>query len=167
MKKICIVGAGPVGCYLAYLLAQKGYNIEIFEEHKVIGMPFQCTGLLTSSLEKIIPVKKEFLVNRINDVCVKAGNQKISFSWTEVIKYLIAIAALVGFSWFIIYLIGKTTNASELEWTRAVYLLSGVEAVAFAAAGFIFGREVNRQRAEKAEQRASKSELENIESLKR
>jgi hypothetical protein len=96
-----------------------------------------------------------------------AEDQKISFSWTEVIKYLIAIAALVGFSWFIIYLIGKTTNASELEWTRAVYLLSGVEAVAFAAAGFIFGREVNRQRAEKAEQRASKSELENIESLKK
>ena len=41
--------------------------------------------------------------------------------------------------------------ASDLEWARATYLLNGLEALAFAGAGFFFGREVNRQRAERAE----------------
>src|SRR5687768_16157798 len=44
-------------------------------------------------------------------------------------------------------------------WDRAVFLLTGLEAVAFAATGFLFGRDVHRARAEKAEARAdAKSE---------
>jgi hypothetical protein len=42
-------------------------------------------------------------------------------------------------------------------WTRAAYLLGGVEAIAFAAAGYFFGREVNRQRAESAEEQADQA----------
>jgi len=87
--------------------------------------------------------------------------------WTDVVKYAIAVLALAGFSWIIIDLMGKTGSASEMEWTRAVYLLSGVEAIAFAAAGFIFGREVNRQRAEKAEKRASEAQAQKEESQQR
>ena len=45
----------------------------------------------------------------------------------------------------------------EEEWARLVYLLSGVEAIAFAAAGYFFGREVNRARAEAAEEDANVS----------
>jgi hypothetical protein len=47
------------------------------------------------------------------------------------------------------------TKAPELEWNRSAYLFAGVEAIAYAAAGFLFGREVHRQRAEQAEQRAN------------
>ena len=88
-------------------------------------------------------------------------------SWSDLVKYGMAVLALVGFSWIIIYLMSKTESASEMEWTRAVYLLSGVEAIAFAAAGFIFGREVNRQRAQKAEERAFEAEAQNVVTLKR
>jgi hypothetical protein len=45
-------------------------------------------------------------------------------------------------------------EAEEGAWLRVLYLFSGVEAIAFAAAGFLFGREVNRARAEQAESRA-------------
>jgi len=31
--KIIIVGAGPVGCYTAQLLKQKGYETVLLEEH--------------------------------------------------------------------------------------------------------------------------------------
>lgn len=64
----------------------------------------------------------------------------------------IGIVALGGFAILIMHLLGRT-NAAELEWSRLVYLLSGVEAIAFAAAGYFFGREVNRKRAESAEKR--------------
>lgn len=70
----------------------------------------------------------------------------------------VALIILFFFAVIVIYMF-KRTSANEIEWGRAVYIYGGVEAVAFAAAGFLFGREVNRQRAESAESRAEKNEL--------
>ncbi len=61
---------------------------------------------------------------------------------------------LVAFAVLVIGMFQKLT-AAENEWTRAIYLYTGVEAIVFAAAGFLFGREVNRQRAESAEKTAT------------
>lgn len=65
-------------------------------------------------------------------------------------KFLVGVVALVGLAWLIHYLLHQV-GAQDPEWTRLVYLLTGVEAVAFAGAGFIFGKDVNRARAENAE----------------
>ncbi len=67
------------------------------------------------------------------------------------IPYIIAIGVLIAYGFFIYFLIGKA-DAKELDWSRLIYLFSGVEAIVFAAAGFLFGREVNRKRAENAEE---------------
>jgi preprotein translocase subunit SecF len=69
----------------------------------------------------------------------------------------VACVALAGFGALIVYMFSKL-GLQEPAWSRAVYLLNGVEAVAFAAAGFLFGREVNRGRAENAEIRANQAE---------
>lgn len=87
---------------------------------------------------------------------------KTSGGWQDGLSYVVAIAALLAFAWFIIFLLHRT-NTSELEWTRGVYLLTGVEAIVFAAAGFLFGREVNRARAEQAEARAATAEVQKSE----
>jgi hypothetical protein len=81
---------------------------------------------------------------------------RASAIWVAV-PFIVAILILIGFAWLIMYLMGEAQDASELEWTRAMYLLNGVEAVAFAAAGFLLGREVHRQQAEKAEERATEA----------
>jgi hypothetical protein len=83
-----------------------------------------------------------------------------TFSWKDLLTYIIAFLSLLGFAWFIFYLVRRTPSAGEQEWIRAIYLLNGVEAIVFAAAGFLFGREVHRVRAEKAEQRVEKAETE-------
>lgn len=79
-------------------------------------------------------------------------------SWALGFKDVVAVAvscfALTGFGVFVIALVYQL-KLPENEWSRALFLLNGVEAVAFAAAGFLFGREVNRGRAENAEQLAS------------
>jgi len=41
-----IVGAGPVGGYLAQKLAEDNLRVLILEEHSEIGRPFQCAGLV-------------------------------------------------------------------------------------------------------------------------
>jgi hypothetical protein len=57
------------------------------------------------------------------------------------------IAAFAAFVAFLLHEVGVSTAS----WERYVYLLSGVEAVVFAAVGWLFGKEVHREQAEKAE----------------
>lgn len=71
---ISIVGAGPVGSYLGYLLAKKGLEVAIYEEHAKIGVPVQCTGIVSSEVGKLIKPKPSFVVNRIQKTRVYAPN---------------------------------------------------------------------------------------------
>lgn len=58
------------------------------------------------------------------------------------------LALFAGMTLYMLRLVGAT----ETEWARAAYLFAGVEAIAFAAAGYLFGRAAHRERAERAEQ---------------
>jgi hypothetical protein len=94
----------------------------------------------------------------VNIVINQSSNSKPdSSSWMDFVKYIIALVAILAFGWFVYYMLGQT-KTDEKEWTRAVYLFQGVEAIAFAAAGFMFGKEVHRERADKAEKRANEKE---------
>jgi digeranylgeranylglycerophospholipid reductase len=60
---ISIIGAGPSGNYLAYLLAKEGKEVEVYEEHDVIGRPIQCTGIVTKAFSEIIELQSDFVEN--------------------------------------------------------------------------------------------------------
>lgn len=69
---------------------------------------------------------------------------------------LVGIAILVAFFVVLKVMFGELAAQSQ-AWERAVYLFGAVEAMAFGAAGFFFGKEVHRQRAENAETRADQA----------
>jgi hypothetical protein len=72
------------------------------------------------------------------------------------LPYLVGVLALAAYAAFVLALRQDVADgATEQEWLRLTYLFAGVESIAFAAAGFFFGREVNRGRAEQAEKRAA------------
>ncbi|MDP4012743.1 MAG: NAD(P)/FAD-dependent oxidoreductase [Candidatus Nanoarchaeia archaeon] len=71
---ISIIGGGPSGNYTAYLLAKAGKQVEVFEEHRKTGTPVQCTGLTTSMLSGLVPISKEYLVNKITRTKVYSPN---------------------------------------------------------------------------------------------
>ncbi len=51
---VIIVGAGPVGGYLARRLRENEISVLMLEEHNQIGRPFQCAGLVNpAAMEKI------------------------------------------------------------------------------------------------------------------
>lgn len=81
---------------------------------------------------------------------------------TAWIRYLvtvtIAVVLLIAFGLLVYYLNAKAGSGTELTWERRVYLFGAVEAIVFTAAGWIFGREVNRQQVNLAENRANTSE---------
>lgn len=62
-EKVAVIGAGPAGSYAAYKLAQNGYEVDLFEEHDVVGKPVQCTGLLTGPIADYVKIDDSFLVN--------------------------------------------------------------------------------------------------------
>lgn len=72
---------------------------------------------------------------------------------------IVGVIVLLLFGWFTIFMIQKRAEADP-QWSHLVYVYGSVEAIAFAAAGFLFGREVNRQRAETAEQSATQARQE-------
>ncbi len=74
-----------------------------------------------------------------------------------IIATVLGIIALFAFGIFAYYL-AKHIGEGQQQWDRLVYIFGGVEAVAFAAAGYFFGREVNRARAEAAEDKAKEAE---------
>jgi len=71
---ISIIGAGPSGSYLAFLLAKSGKKVQIFEEHSSVGRPVQCTGIVTSSISRFIRLKKEFVINNIGTARIYSPN---------------------------------------------------------------------------------------------
>ncbi len=66
-----VVGAGPAGCRTAEIVAKKGYDVLILEEHSCIGRPTQCTGLVSHRIGKI---PKNIILNKIKTAKFCCGN---------------------------------------------------------------------------------------------
>lgn len=62
---VCIVGGSIAGNYLAHLLSHSNLEIVIIEEHKEIGLPFQCAGIISQKLGSLIDIPKNIILNRV------------------------------------------------------------------------------------------------------
>ena len=76
---ISVIGAGPAGSYSAYLLARAGFDVNIYEEHNIVGKPIQCTGITTSFIENYINVNESFVINKIDTVKVYSNSNNVEF----------------------------------------------------------------------------------------
>ncbi|MFX1379885.1 MAG: FAD-dependent monooxygenase [Promethearchaeota archaeon] len=66
---VCIIGGSIAGNYLCYLLSKTSLKILVIEEHKEIGLPLQCAGIVSQKLSKLIHLPEELILNRVN--CAK------------------------------------------------------------------------------------------------
>ena len=83
---IYVVGAGPAGSYFAGLMAEKGYAVTVFEDHDIIGDPCQCTGIVTSSIQELLPLDPSVVMNHISKVKVVApSGNSLQFSIRDII----------------------------------------------------------------------------------
>ena len=77
---INIIGAGPVGGYFAYLCRQEAM---LFEEHKSIGRPVACTGIMTKRIFDLVKLDKNVIVNELDKVRVISGAKEVEFKLNE------------------------------------------------------------------------------------
>ncbi len=58
---VVVIGAGPAGGYLAGKVAQAGYDVALVEEHREIGEPIQCGGLVTPRVFEYVDCKETII----------------------------------------------------------------------------------------------------------
>jgi hypothetical protein len=68
----------------------------------------------------------------------------------SIFALIVTVAILTAGAVFVVYLLGHV-GVPQSQWDRYIYLLTGVEAVVFAGVGWLFGKEVHREQAQKAE----------------
>ena len=69
------------------------------------------------------------------------------------IPMVVAIVAIGIWAVFLVVML-RATDADEVQWARMTFVFASVEAVAFAAAGAVFGVTVQRERVKSAEEKA-------------
>ncbi|MEM3924362.1 MAG: NAD(P)/FAD-dependent oxidoreductase [Zestosphaera sp.] len=72
LEKVSVVGAGLGGLLTSYVLLERGFNIELLEEHESIGLPRHCSGLVSDYVISFLGgLVKEYVINRFNEYSVK------------------------------------------------------------------------------------------------
>ena len=73
---VVIVGGSFAGNYLASLIAGKGLDVHLIEEHAEIGLPMKCAGIVSSKLLRLMHVPSSVILNRIEKARVFGPRQQ-------------------------------------------------------------------------------------------
>jgi geranylgeranyl reductase family protein len=71
---VAIVGGGPAGLHAAFLLARRGVDVALFEEHREPGEPVHCTGVLAAEAYDELDIPREAVLNPLSQVRFFAPN---------------------------------------------------------------------------------------------
>jgi digeranylgeranylglycerophospholipid reductase len=73
---VCIVGGSLAGNYLSSLLSKTGLSIIVIEEHKEIGTPLQCAGIVSKKLLQLIDIPNGIILNRVKTAKIFGPSNK-------------------------------------------------------------------------------------------
>ncbi len=76
MYNTIIIGAGPVGSYLAGKLAQLGYKVLVLEKKKAAGQDICCTGIVSKECLNLIHLDKSRIMRQVSSARFLAPSGK-------------------------------------------------------------------------------------------
>jgi geranylgeranyl reductase family protein len=68
MNDAIVVGGGPAGLYASLKLAQAGFRVGLFEEHRNLGEPVHCTGVLAREAFEEFGLSGGSILNELSTV---------------------------------------------------------------------------------------------------
>lgn len=72
-----VIGGGPAGCETARLIAEKGYKVLVAEEHRKIGEPMQCAGLVSPRTLTTASMPDSIIINQIHGAFVHSPGDEV------------------------------------------------------------------------------------------
>src|SRR5437667_2130864 len=64
MNDAIVVGGGPAGLYTALRTAEGGLNVLLLEEHKELGVPTHCSGIVSGETNRLYKVPDDVVLSR-------------------------------------------------------------------------------------------------------
>jgi len=87
---VVVIGGGPIGSYTAQKLAQKGFNVCILEQKKVIGSGVVCTGIISKESFECYGLPDESIQTRINSfLFISPKNQELKYIHPDTFAYVV------------------------------------------------------------------------------
>jgi digeranylgeranylglycerophospholipid reductase len=65
---VIIIGAGPIGSYTAYLLAQQGLDVALFEKNHSIGQDVNCSGIVSLECFRRFQLPSKAVLSSIDSI---------------------------------------------------------------------------------------------------
>ncbi len=83
---VIIVGGGPAGLNTGYMLAKKGIRAKVLEEHKKVGEPVQCTGIVTRDIRGLLKPDDDAIVNKLRSAEIHSpGGVSVRFGLNDLV----------------------------------------------------------------------------------
>ncbi len=87
---VSIVGGGPAGSMAAYTTSKKGLRTLLIEEHKEVGKPSHCTGILTTHAFHDFDLPHESVLNSVKSaILYSPNNVELYVRRKEIDSYII------------------------------------------------------------------------------
>jgi len=126
---VAIVGAGPIGSFIARELSSLGYDVVIFEEHSEIGNPSHCSGLFSTHIFDIVgkigilhPAKKA-VIYAPDGSTLRIGNDRVRGYVVDRVKFDRELAKMAGAKGADIHLKERVKKVSypEMRTNKGAY----------------------------------------------
>lgn len=88
---VIVVGGGPVGSYIAYQLADKGFEVCVLDEKEEIGKDVLCAGVVSKEAFRRYDLPNEAILSKIDAFTfVSVAGQRLRYTHPGVFAYVIS-----------------------------------------------------------------------------
>ncbi len=87
---VIVIGAGPVGSYTAYQLADQGFSVCLLEQKRAAGQDVICAGVVSKAAFKRYDLPTTSIVSRISSVSfVSPLGRRLEYEPDEIFSYVV------------------------------------------------------------------------------
>lgn len=90
MHDVIVIGAGPIGSYTAYLLADQGFEVALLEEDEAVGRDVLCTGVIGKEAFSRFDLPRDSIIIAVRSFSfVSPSGQRLQYFHPDDLAYVV------------------------------------------------------------------------------